>query len=56
MRLKSTAVLLTSAALALGAAACGGDDNSTEELERFTEFIQRVIDVQGRHTERIREM
>ena len=32
------------------------DDYSTEELERFTEFIQRVIDVQGRHTERIREM
>jgi DNA-binding MarR family transcriptional regulator len=32
------------------------DDYSTEELERFTEFIQRVIDVQGRHTERIRNL
>ena len=32
------------------------DDYSTEELERFTEFIQRVIDVQARHTERIREL
>jgi len=30
------------------------DDYSTEELERFTEFIQRVIDVQAKHTERIR--
>ncbi|HEX5618718.1 MAG TPA: MarR family transcriptional regulator [Solirubrobacteraceae bacterium] len=32
------------------------DDYSTEELERFTEFIQRVIDVQSRHTERIRSL
>jgi DNA-binding MarR family transcriptional regulator len=30
------------------------DDYSTEELARFTEFLQRVIDVQARHTERIR--
>ncbi len=30
------------------------DDYSTEELERFTEFLRRVIEVQGRHTERIR--
>jgi DNA-binding MarR family transcriptional regulator len=30
------------------------DDYTTEELERFTEFIQRVIDVQAKHTERIR--
>jgi DNA-binding MarR family transcriptional regulator len=32
------------------------DDYSTEELERFAEFIQRVIDVQSRHTERIRSL
>jgi DNA-binding MarR family transcriptional regulator len=32
------------------------DDYSTEELERFTAFIQRVIDVQAKHTERIREL
>ena len=32
------------------------DDYSTEELERFTEFIQRVIDVQAKHTERIRSL
>jgi DNA-binding MarR family transcriptional regulator len=32
------------------------DDYSTEELERFTQFIQRVIDVQAKHTERIREL
>jgi DNA-binding MarR family transcriptional regulator len=32
------------------------DDYSTEELERFTEFIQRVIDVQSTHTERIRSL
>ena len=32
------------------------DDYSTEELERFTEFIQRVIDVQAKHTERIRDL
>jgi DNA-binding MarR family transcriptional regulator len=32
------------------------DDYSTEELERFTEFLERVIEVQGRHTERIRQM
>ena len=30
------------------------DDYSTEELERFSEFLQRVIDVQARHTERVR--
>jgi DNA-binding MarR family transcriptional regulator len=30
------------------------DDYSTEELARFADFLQRVIDVQGRHTERIR--
>jgi DNA-binding MarR family transcriptional regulator len=30
------------------------DDYSTEELARFTDFLQRVIDVQGKHTDRIR--
>ena len=32
------------------------DDYSTEELERFAEFLSRVIEVQGKYTERIREM
>jgi DNA-binding MarR family transcriptional regulator len=32
------------------------DDYSTEELERFSEFLRRVIAVQAKHTERIREM
>jgi DNA-binding MarR family transcriptional regulator len=32
------------------------DDFSTDELERFGEFLRRVIDVQSRHTQRIREM
>jgi DNA-binding MarR family transcriptional regulator len=32
------------------------DDYSTEELERFTAFLRRVIEVQARHTERIREL
>jgi DNA-binding MarR family transcriptional regulator len=32
------------------------DDYSTEELERFAEFLQRVIDVQAKHTERIRAL
>jgi hypothetical protein len=32
------------------------DDYSTEELERFAEFLNRVIDVQGKYIERIREM
>jgi DNA-binding MarR family transcriptional regulator len=32
------------------------DDYSTEELERFAEFLERVIAVQGEHTQRIREM
>jgi DNA-binding MarR family transcriptional regulator len=32
------------------------DDYSTEELERFAEFLRRVIEVQGKHTERIREL
>jgi DNA-binding MarR family transcriptional regulator len=30
------------------------DDYSTEELERFSDFLQRVIDVQAKHIERIR--
>ena len=30
------------------------DDYSTEELARFTDFLQRVIDVQSKHTDRIR--
>jgi DNA-binding MarR family transcriptional regulator len=32
------------------------DDFSTDELERFAAFLQRVIDVQGKYTQRIREM
>src|SRR4051812_30813960 len=32
------------------------DDFSTEELERMSEFLRRVIDVQSQHIERIREM
>jgi DNA-binding MarR family transcriptional regulator len=32
------------------------DDYSTEELERFAHFMRRVIEVQSRHTERVREM
>jgi DNA-binding MarR family transcriptional regulator len=32
------------------------DDYSTEELERFAQFMRRVIEVQSRHTERVREM
>jgi DNA-binding MarR family transcriptional regulator len=32
------------------------DDYSTEELERFADFMRRVIEVQSRHTQRIREM
>jgi DNA-binding MarR family transcriptional regulator len=32
------------------------DDFSTEELERMSEFLRRVIDVQSKHIERIREM
>jgi DNA-binding MarR family transcriptional regulator len=30
------------------------DDYSTEELGRFSDFLRRVIDVQGKHTDRIR--
>jgi DNA-binding MarR family transcriptional regulator len=32
------------------------EDYSTEELERFAEFLRRVIDVQSRHIERIRSL
>src|SRR3954447_19769229 len=32
------------------------DDYSTEELERFADFLRRVIEVQARYIERIREM
>jgi DNA-binding MarR family transcriptional regulator len=32
------------------------DDYSTEELERFAEFLRRVIEVQSEHIQRIREM
>jgi DNA-binding MarR family transcriptional regulator len=32
------------------------DDYSTEELERFAQFMRRVIEVQSRHTERVRQM
>jgi DNA-binding MarR family transcriptional regulator len=31
-------------------------DYTTEELERFSEFLRRVIEVQSKYTERIREM
>ena len=30
------------------------DDFTDEELARFTEFLQRVIELQARHTERVR--
>ena len=30
------------------------DDYTTEELARFSDFLERVIDVQAKHTERIR--
>ena len=32
------------------------DGYSTDELERFTEFLKQVIEVQAKHTERIREL
>ena len=32
------------------------DDYTTEELERFAEFLRRVVEVQSKYTERIREM
>jgi DNA-binding MarR family transcriptional regulator len=32
------------------------DDYSTEELERFAEFLRRVIAVQAKHTERVRNL
>src|SRR4051812_46011739 len=32
------------------------DDYTTEELERFAEFLRRVIEVQSTHTDRIRGM
>ena len=32
------------------------DDYGTEELERFAEFLRRVIDVQSKHIERIRSL
>jgi DNA-binding MarR family transcriptional regulator len=31
-------------------------DYSDEELERFTEFLQRAIDLQSRHVERVRAL
>ena len=31
-------------------------DYTTEELERFAEFLRRVIEVQTRHTDRIRSL
>ena len=31
-------------------------DYTTEELERFAEFLRRVIEVQSRHTNRIRSL
>jgi DNA-binding MarR family transcriptional regulator len=30
------------------------DDYTTEELERFAEFLRRVVEVQARHTDRVR--
>jgi DNA-binding MarR family transcriptional regulator len=32
------------------------DDYSTDELEAFAEFLRRVIEVQSKYTQRIREM
>ena len=32
------------------------DDYTTEELARFAEFLRRVIEVQSRHTDRIRSL
>ena len=32
------------------------DDYSTEELERFADFLRRVIEVQSKHIERIRSL
>jgi DNA-binding MarR family transcriptional regulator len=32
------------------------DDYTTEELERFAEFLRRVIEVQGKYTQRIRAL
>ena len=32
------------------------DDYSTEELERFADFLRRVIEVQSRHIDRIRSL
>jgi DNA-binding MarR family transcriptional regulator len=32
------------------------DDYGTEELERFSEFLRRVIEVQSKHIERIRSL
>jgi hypothetical protein len=31
-------------------------DDYTTELERFAEFLRRVVEVQSKYTERIREM
>ena len=32
------------------------DDLSDEEITRFTEFMNRVIELQARHTERVRQL
>ena len=32
------------------------DDYTTEELARFSEFLRRVIEVQSKHTDRIRNL
>ncbi len=50
MRLKSTAVLLTSAALALGAAACGADDNTASDTSAAPKPVAQVDQLSGRAT------
>jgi hypothetical protein len=50
MRLKSTAVLLTSAALALGVTACGGDDTSSSDTSAAPKPVAQVDQLTGRAT------
>ncbi len=32
------------------------DDLTDAEIERFTEFLERAIELQARHTERVRSL
>ena len=50
MRLKSTAVLVMSAALALGATACGGDDDSSSASSGSPKPVAQVDQLSGRST------